>query len=87
MYTEDKYGNIYDILGNVREWTTEFSSSSIGPCVVRGGYYNHSSIYAAGRNDTFTSYSADIHRFQAPAVRQVKKLQTLEGVSNFYNSI
>ena len=32
--------NIYDMGGNVLEWTTESSSGSDGPCTGRGGDYN-----------------------------------------------
>ena len=40
----DKYCNIWDMSGNAREWTTEYStcsnSSYFVPCVIRGGYYD-----------------------------------------------
>ena len=40
----DRYCNIWDMSGNAREWTTEYSidhdSSYFSPCVSRGGYYN-----------------------------------------------
>ena len=37
----DEQCNIYDMTGNVREWTTESSTYSSKPCVTRGGiYYN-----------------------------------------------
>ena len=52
----DKYSNIYDFLGNRREWTTEYSSSSNIPCVNRGGCYN-SYGYAANRNSNGASFS------------------------------
>ena len=52
-YEADKYSNIHDFLGNVREWTTEYSSHSLSfytdSCVGRGGIYNDSSGYAAYR--------------------------------------
>ena len=39
----DKYCNIWDMSGNVYEWTTEYSTHSYAsywyPCVHRGGYY------------------------------------------------
>ena len=35
----DKYCNIYDMSGNVFEWTTETFSGAGTPCVCRGGYY------------------------------------------------
>lgn len=42
--------NIYDIAGNVREWTREFYTTD-SPCVFRGGscYYNGSSYPAKYR--------------------------------------
>ena len=40
----DKYCNIWDMSGNAREWTTEYSTCSNStyfvPCVFRGGYYD-----------------------------------------------
>ena len=40
-YASDKYSNIYDLLGNCYEWTTEYSSVGGSNCVARGGdcYY------------------------------------------------
>ena len=60
----DCYSNIYDILGNFIEWTTEYSSISEGPtsgsAVLRGG--GASSIgYAANRsNFSATGYHNEI---------------------------
>ena len=34
--------NIYDMGGNVGEWTTEFYSDTTYPCTIRGGYYTRS---------------------------------------------
>ena len=49
----DCYSNIYDLLGNCIEWTTEYSSytngSNSGPCVGRGGFYYGSNFYVANR--------------------------------------
>ena len=53
----DKYSNIYDFLGNRREWTTEYCSFSDNTCVSRGGVYSYSSYYAASRYNGTTSYS------------------------------
>ncbi len=59
----DKYSNISDLLGNCREWTTEYSScTGLGysyDCVYRGGYYlNSGSLYcAAFRNYSHTNSS------------------------------
>ena len=39
---------IYDIAGNVWEWTLEYASDSRYPCAIRGGYYNLSgNLYPA----------------------------------------
>lgn len=52
--------NIYDMASNVREWTTEYSSSSINPCVGRGGTYNYSTYYVRIRFKYNTSSSNNI---------------------------
>ena len=41
--------NIYDMAGNVSEWSTETSGSADLPCVDRGGYYNGSLLYTRTR--------------------------------------
>ena len=46
----DKHSNIYDFLGNCWEWTTEYSSLKISPCVSMGGSYYYGDQYAAYRN-------------------------------------
>ena len=38
-YEADKYNNIYDLLGNCIEWSTEHSTSSTGNSVTRGAPY------------------------------------------------
>ena len=48
MYTADKYCNIYDMLGNCSEWTTECGNGSF-PCVNRGGSC-YTGYYAANRS-------------------------------------
>ena len=53
--------NIYDIAGNVCEWTLEEASSNVDPCILRGGdYHNDGSGYPAGSRDghstSFSSY-------------------------------
>ena len=56
-YVKDCYSNIYDFLGNCYEWTTEYSSNSLLPCVYRSGHYNRSGSYVAGRGCNGTSSS------------------------------
>ena len=42
--TNSKY-NIYDLAGNVREWTLERTYSYSYPCAFRGGHYNGTGSY------------------------------------------
>ena len=53
----DKQCNIFDMAGNCREWTTEASNNSYGPCpcVRRGGDYYNSGGYTSHRYDHLTS--------------------------------
>ena len=53
--------NIYDMAGNVWEWTLETDSSASAPCDGRGGgYYNFGSSYPASHHYvSSTSYSCD----------------------------
>ena len=46
----DKQCNIYDMAGNLREWTTETSDVSANPCVVRGGNYCDNDFYTGYRD-------------------------------------
>ena len=55
--TDDKQCNVYDMASKVREWTTETSYDSSGPCVGRGGRCNSSSLYMSSRNFYNTSDS------------------------------
>ena len=64
----DKYCNIWDMSGNVFEWTTESSTYSSAsffcPCVRRGGYCSTRGIagsYTSYRNNFYTAYSDSIH--------------------------
>ena len=54
---KNKVMNIYDIAGNVWEWTLEKTSSGSSLCARRGGYYNFdgSSNPAASRSSTDTT--------------------------------
>ena len=51
--------NIYDLAGNVWEWTLEKSTNTYGPCAGRGGHYdnNGSNDPASYRYDSSTSGS------------------------------
>ena len=52
--------NIYDMGGNVFEWTTESCSNTDYPYAKRGGYYIHSfANYPAGRRDSYSD-GADV---------------------------
>ena len=56
---QSKVMNIYDIAGNVWEWTLEKTSITINPCAYRGGSYSYagSNGPAAYRNYTSTDNS------------------------------
>ena len=45
--------NIYDIAGNVWEWTLEKTSSNSNPCAVRGGRYDLNGSYYPAADRTF----------------------------------
>ena len=62
--TKDVQCNIYDIASNLREWTTETSSSSNAPCVFRGGCFYNNSNYTIGRYSDLASVSDDSHGFR-----------------------
>ena len=51
--------NIYDLAGNVWEWTLEYTSNTSFPCADRGGHYgNYGSDYpASSRNGSNTANS------------------------------
>ena len=55
--TNDKQCNVYDMVGNLREWTTETSDNSDHPCVKRGGCYHYEYSYASYRNNDNTDGS------------------------------
>ena len=56
--TNDNPCNIFDMASNVSEWTTETSSNSGYPCVVRGGYYYYSDRCTSIRRSYDTSNSS-----------------------------
>ena len=54
--TKDVQCNVYDIASNIREFTTETSTHSNGPCLARGGSYCYSNLYmTSGRGSYGTS--------------------------------
>ena len=64
---QSKIMNIYDVAGNVFEWTLENTSYASDPCVKRGGNYclNNGSIYpAASRNADSTTLASDYVGFR-----------------------
>ena len=51
---ECKKMNIYDLAGNVYEWTLEYTSDTSRPCAGRGGSYTgHGSYYPASNRNTY----------------------------------
>ncbi len=58
---QSKVMNIYDIAGNVREWTLEKADFTNSPCAYRGGYFTDpgSRSPAADRVNNSTAYSYD----------------------------
>ena len=56
--------NIYDMSGNVMEWSTETYTDNNTPCTKRGGYYSSSHDYTAHRTYYRTNYSANTLGFR-----------------------
>ena len=61
---QDVRCNIYDMAGNTYEWTTETSSSTSYPCVIRGGNYIDSNYYTSVRDFGNTTLSISISSFR-----------------------
>ena len=57
--TNDNPCNIFDMASNVQEWTTETSSYSDTPCIVRGGDYFNNGDNTSYRYNYSTSDSVD----------------------------
>ena len=56
---------IYDLAGNVYEWTLEYTSNTFGPCAYRGGYYNGSGRdYPASNRNSAVTTTAFIYGFR-----------------------
>ena len=57
--------NIYDMGGNVEEWTTESCSNAINPYTLRGGYYNDNfATKSAGYRDSGSDYASVVCGFR-----------------------
>ncbi len=63
---KNKVMNIYDIAGNVFEWTLELTSSTYCPCALRGGFFciTGSDAPAAYRNNVRTDDSNSYFGFR-----------------------
>ena len=57
----DKQCNIFDMAGNCLEWTTETSSDSNHPCVLRGGFYVDSSFCTSDRGLSY--FTSDFYSY------------------------
>ena len=59
--TEDEKCKIFDMAGNLYEWTTEYStythSSNAFPCLNRGGYYGSLGYFTSSRISNFATNS------------------------------
>ena len=58
--TRDTVCNVYDMASNLYEWTTETSSYSGYPCVLRGGSYDNSYNYTSSR-DYYGTSASDVY--------------------------
>ena len=86
--------NIYDLAGNMWEWTLEHATSSASsPCAGRGGGFNNagSSNPVSGRGSFYTAGSYYLIRFQVctlinvdldPDSEELKQFQSLSGIDN-----
>ena len=52
---------IYDLAGNVYEWTLEYSNGTYNPCASRGGLYNgNGSTYPASNRNSYVTSDAGV---------------------------
>ena len=70
----DCYKNIYDLCGNLNEWTTEAYSTSSR--VLRGGFYSYSISASYRNNSTPTDSDYSDNRYQSHTLRNAVSLQT-----------
>ena len=68
----DKYCNIWDMSGNAKEWTTEYSTNSLygyfSPCVLRGGYRD-TALYGANCSASIRDYCGTTDSGSNPGLR------------------
>ena len=60
--TKDKQCNIFEMAGNVFEWTTETAYNSAGPATARGGDCQDNRTYMCRRDGVSTSNLTEGHR-------------------------
>ena len=64
LETKDIICNIYDMASNMFEWSTETYSTTLSPCVWRGGHYGVSDGYTSYRYSFYTADSNDRSAFR-----------------------
>ena len=66
---KDEVCKINDMASNILEWTTEYSTLTLGtnalPCTVRGDFYNDSNAYTSRRSDNSATYSSKYYTFRS----------------------
>ena len=65
-YAADNYSNVYDLLGNYYEWTTEYYSPQHLNTVYRGGCFenDYNMLSAGDRSDYYNIYDESIISFR-----------------------
>lgn len=69
--TNDIQCNIFDMASNLYEWTTQTSTHSDEPCVLRGGSFNDINHYTA-----FYSYNKNSRKFSTVGFRPILYINT-----------